>query len=126
MIEKLNAEETQIRRRLEKAKEYPRWRYQFVRGSTTYKTFLLYTKPAIWIEEVAHRDGMWMAGRKSRGTLRFFSHLEDAMFYAERLADLPIQVYRPVRGMLPARHAPITGRGFCPGEGSCWDDIMLR
>jgi hypothetical protein len=126
MLETLNAEEDQLRRKLEKVKEYPRWRYKFVRGSTNYKTFLLYTRPTLWIEEVAHRNGLWMAGLKWRGTLRLFSHLEDALFYAERLANLPIRVGIPVKGRLPARHSPINGRNICSEDRKRWDDIMLQ
>jgi len=103
MIYNLNTEERQIRRGREQVKEYPHWRYQFVRGSTNYKTFLLYSRPGSWGEEVAWRDGLWMAGTKWRGTLRFFSHLEDALFYAERLANAPIQIKKPGRGVIQPR-----------------------
>jgi hypothetical protein len=125
MLRKLNTEELQTRKELEKVKEYPRWRYQFVRGSNTYKTFLLYTSPRIWVEEVAHRNGLWMAGTKWRGTLRFFTHLEDALFYAERLAVLPIEIKKPAWGVLSRRHAPITTRDAAVEERLRRDDIML-
>jgi hypothetical protein len=125
MLQRLNTEELQIRRGLEKVKEYPRWRYQFVRGSTTYQTFLLYTAPRLWVEEVAFRNGLWMTGTKWRGSLRFFSHLEDALFYAERLADLPIEIKKPARGVLQPRHAPIGTRDAAVEERLRRDDIML-
>jgi hypothetical protein len=121
----MNTEELQLRRGLEKVKEYPRWRYQFVRGSTTYKTFLLYAAPRLWVEEVAFRNGLWMAGVKWRETLRFFTHLEDALFYAERLARLNIQVEKPARGVLQQRHAPITTRDLSEEERFCREGVVL-
>src|SRR6266404_2745078 len=116
MLNYLNTEERHIRKELEKVKGFPHWRYQFVRGSTTYKSFLLYVAPAIWVQEVAYRNGQWMAGTKWRGTLHFFSHLEDALFYAERLEELPIQIKKPIRGSYQQRHSPIVTRDSCEEE----------
>jgi hypothetical protein len=126
MIYNLNKEESQIRRGLEKVREYPHWRYPFVTGSNAYKTFLLYTSPRTWVEEVAWRDGMWMGGSKWRGTRRFFSHLEDALFYAERLAGLPIQIKRPEKGILPQRHAPISIRDLAEEERLRREGVALH
>lgn len=123
MIYNLNTEERQIRRGLEKVKEYPHWRYKFVRGCTNYKTFLFYIAPTIWVEEVAWRNGMWMTGTKWRGTQRFFSHLEDALFYAERLQNRVIEIKKPGRGVLQPRHAPIVMRDAAVEEKLRREDI---
>jgi hypothetical protein len=60
-----------------------------------------------------------------KGTLRFFSHLEDALFYAERLASLPIEIKKPGRGVLQPRHAPIVTRDAAVEEKLRREDIML-
>jgi len=78
------AEEEYIRRNLSKVRSYPRWKYTSITGG-----FLYYLNRSAWIEEVfPHHDGTWSAGRESKGTIRYFKTLQEALDYGIRLVRM--------------------------------------
>jgi hypothetical protein len=87
-----------IRCRVEKTKGFPRWRYHNpTPKNVSHKTFLYYTKPGVWVQEVSkcrEIHELWKAGVKFRGTLHLFSDLQDALDYGEKLANKDFADYQ--------------------------------
>lgn len=76
---KLTEEEEAVWWSCRNTRAYPRWK----RYSTG---FLLYRSPGNWGQEAfKHFNGTWSVGRKSDGTERVFSSLQDALNYGEFL-----------------------------------------
>jgi hypothetical protein len=82
-------EETCIRRTLAKVRGYPRWKSTTITGG-----FLFYLNSGSWIEEIfPYRDGTWSTGRKSKGTIRYFRSLWEALKYGEELVAPRVKAY---------------------------------
>jgi hypothetical protein len=89
MKTKLTFEESRISRALRSVKGYPRWKRTSITGG-----FLYYLNPFTWVEEVfQYFDGAWSAGRKSKGTLRHFNSLQEALAYGAELAVPKVKKY---------------------------------
>jgi hypothetical protein len=122
MAPRLRLKERRIREELEDVSGFPHWRYQ-AGGSTAYKNFKLYTRPGVWEQEVIKRAYWWTVGDPPN--VKFFTFLEDALFYVERLQNLPIRIIKPGRGVTQPRHAPIVTRNAAVEEEARRNGIML-
>jgi len=114
---KLTEKEQAIRKGLYRGRSYPQWKYD---SSTM--GFLYYVHPRRWIQEVNKcRDNTWWVEEGGR----HFNRLDDALFYAERLVNAPIQIKKPGRGVRQPRHAPFTTQNLAEEERLRRDGIML-
>jgi hypothetical protein len=89
MKKRFTPEETHIRQTLAKVRGYPRWKSTSITGG-----FLYYVGLSSWVEEVfPYFNGTWSAGRKSKGTIRYFKSLREALAYGEELAVPKVRSY---------------------------------
>lgn len=78
-------DEKRLRSEIGRGEKYPRWK-NCASGS------LYYVHSNLWAEEVfKHRDGTWQAGLDKDA--RFFRSMQEAVDYAERLAQPRVSGY---------------------------------
>jgi hypothetical protein len=107
MRTRFTPEEERVRRALARVNGYPRWKSTTITGG-----FLYYIHRSGWVEEVfPYSDGTWSAGRKSKGTIRFFNSLQVALDYGTQLAIPKVEAWNTRQRALGRRVSWVTRDG---------------